>query len=611
MACHKIYKFFIISFLMMAWCVPSFAQSYVNLDLSVGMKLEGYTNKKKKGKPRCGRVSSKRVYDKLGPYLPNSKAGNGIYFDNEKKIYDLVVNPLTGSTGDSGLLGVDIKEQVRKVEVDIKTTDLAKSRVIRVELQDIVNKSGEKYQRSWNGKCSSGESVVAYSDDYIDGKISFGFQLPETSWLVRIKRIKADGIFKIVNQRGDNGLSNSIQFVDSLNPSQDQGNFGQEYLIWGLPGTKVYQEFSFEKYSEGDAIAGSFEIEFEPIPLTDYTERTPVAVMNELLASIENVRNNDEKILHMILSFIGYRERLEEIIKTARTEDLLRITKLVSVMSFMDKGLGDSRLAWDLKAAATVMSHELALGVLKELAPLCRNVALDLPGQGQSVSLLGIQAVEFFLKRALIRIDNSDYEPISALLSEIKTLENQGLSFDQVWKNEDLRRKLQKSYVLATSGFNMAMSPLVSANQEVQYVLKNYGGMAASAQSTSDISSGLKDLAQDELQFFNDLNSFLSRFRTQDTSRISSRALTEQLVNLKFGRDEIAAKMRSGSRLLSYTDFNSQSFLSVIESMYAENINILSQPLESKFEVFRSRYFNPDRVDVVASEVKSCLGDVK
>lgn len=583
--------FMMLSFLLLA--TPVWASPFVQSNLEVGMMVSGVGSHKKRGKiAKCGRLSGKIEPRSVDRYAAISTAG-------EKRIQQ------TGELRIDAWAGPFITRSLT-----LQTRFETKNEVETVEV-NLKDQQVRKYNYHNAKTCSVDTMNYAADQDFMRGRLRIGYRMPKNTWAVIVKRKSFDGMLSPV-------FSNDGKMV-SLNTNHQTGAREALEVIWGAPDTDVYQEFTYDDKNsvKGSEVTGQFSIEFHPlVSKNDKLVATEILFQKLSEASIEFSKLEDEEsiqknkglkrleLVKQILGITSSPENIKKFVSYTSLEDIRKTTQLLTAITLSpDSG----QYNWDLKAAAVMLSHEVALSFLEEVAPYCSTTSIKLPHTGENVEVLGLKLATYLLDRARRKIDSHNFEYLRALLDAVYKWEKEGLTYAQVRNSAEKFKQLKDAYTIIRNTVDLSSTPYAVAKKDITTFRSKFSVGPASV-SSNKLINDLDGLSQMEKQFQNVFLELLREFNSSNQKRIDTSKIGNFIASMEDTRIRAITELDINFRFLSSSSNpDPTNFLGLMVEMITQNVGALNGEMQSEFRFVRDGFVNKERSAKVLGNTRACI----
>ncbi|MES2768832.1 MAG: hypothetical protein V4596_06760 [Bdellovibrionota bacterium] len=598
---------------------------FIETNLQVGMRVHGLRYREW----RSGILRTKKNDVKAIDFLAFAHAANGRYTESKDLEYNLVASVVMSKSSDDNAIDYqktlalyekNLKDQqdgkcegcaiykpidnfnhpnhrpylkrLRTTNLNIDFSESNKSTNIKLSLKD------NQLHQKWVIGGGANRWDLASSNDELKGNIKVGYKLPENTWAAIIQRKNRSGVFNL--PQVDRGFQNAFNSNLPL-----QGD--EKYIVWGKPGTEVYQEFYFNSYSQASNLEGSFEVVVTPIDLSTVQSKSIDQII-QYLYNIEPYRTQVNFETHIrniqhLLFLISQPSLLESVMNTLTTKQIIQLITKLSDVAYNYEPVA---WMWDLKASSTILSHELALLFLKQIIPFCRDEKIILPYTQKEVQVLGLKLANFFLEKSKMRLEFEHFKHYETLLKLLSTYN--GKTFAQVRANQAEALKIKKAYDVLINTVNMRFSAFKAAHDEIKFIYDKFGSLGAPGSDNALIFDLMKNINGKDTEFNAELLSFLRLFQENNNSVISTDALTEKLNHIKANQKIVVGQIDAKIKIAGFTPTDSgTSFIQSIQAMTIHNLDILTQPLNGSFENFRKSYFSPEKVNPILNQIQGCV----
>lgn len=452
-------------------------------------------------------------------------------------------------------------------------------------------------------KCGHHDGITRPEQARIAGKIKLRYTVPDGVWVLRVER-SGSGVLNAKNFKPLSG---------ALNDGYDRGVFGEE-IVWVKPGSEITQEIEFPDIVTGNPSLGSARINFIALG-------QPVQNVDEMSALIKKLG----EISKTMISRFDHQQPMLDFIERAATllhnpvsfrSAIQRMTtKEVAIFSkilfqLANQVYASPNYALPLKTIAALTSYEVAIELLQEMQPYCRQAEIYLPLTDKKIQVLGLRVAGFWLSRGLLRVKHYGFEQYDALLSQLLLLEATGTSYSAVMQDDQLREKLRQSYDFLVDALDLGASPFRASLKDVQRTLQQFGTIGSGNSETSELVHQLRVLDDQEFAFTQHFSSRLSQFSEQNLSRVQISDLKLELESLRQGQLKISSSMERNIRLLSVdrADENA-SVMNTMLDLMTNQISIFESKLDKVpyFENLRQAYLSMNDHSETLKQIRSCL----
>lgn len=575
---------------------PSAAEPFVESDLEIGMMVSGVGQKTRKGKPiKCGRLSGKKTFESVAKF--------------ESKSFNKAARLTESGAIEYKAPAIHFVSRNFKLLTQISKSATEESVTVSIEDQQV-----RTFVYDSSSDCTHYTMNYKADQDFIRGSVRVGYTMPENTWAVLVERKGYDGEFSpLISNQGR---------MNSLSSHMDSGQVGVKEIVWASPGTEITQTFNFSELpSRGSNMVGSFTVTFSPLITSEMAALTSdqlfkklnqglgLSFDNSALASQFSLASvKSEKLLLATRYLLALQQDPSKIEAFIRNKSLVELSYITDFFSQVSLSNASQKYVWDVKVAALRLNYEIALSLLKQLEPYCRNTSITLPQTGEKVEVLGLRLAAFLLNRAQVRVENHHSDHISALLEQIYVWETEGKTFAEVRNDEVLFTQLKNAYKLLRNSVDLSSTPYAVAKKDMQTYLSRFGSTGIAYASSQQIIPLLDEMAAKEGQLTSQLAELLSKFQANNNSPVGSTDFIELIEDLQEMQTKVIYALLENFRFLSETDSSGEGdFISIVLRLVSQNIKALEPSMSSDFELIRSKFVNVNRNQLAQEGVNQCF----
>lgn len=449
----------------------------------------------------------------------------------------------------------------------------------------------------------SGRYEMDYFNDTLNGSITIGYTMPQNTWAFRVIREESSGVLS---------FSDSRQVIhNAFNSHLPMNTLNKEYIFWGRPGTDVSFQFNFKDFSVGNNSNGAFRFRIVPLDFSYVASLSPEEI-------IKSIKEYADKLKANTLSEDDYKDFLTTLVYLHANAKLhselfsaLKSVDLMDLITMLNNDIGMFSSAninlWNIKAAATILSSELAIRFLNDIAPYCKNANIITSYEQTEVQVLGLSYANYFVEKALQRLNADNFSHYETLLKLLSNYEKRGLTKGQIRADKNAVDQLTKAYEVLINSFDMRISDIQAASDELMFVYNSYGTFGGPGADNQLIISKLNELKGRDKEFATKLLQRIREIQPNSNDRFIVSDLVAEVTILQEDVDTLINLIENKVSLAGLSGGNvSSSFVADVQQIIL-NMSNMTTASHSSFEAFRVAYFNQAELSKTLSGVNQCL----
>ncbi len=601
-------KYFILAAVLLL-SPNAYTQISVDLDLKANMKLDvTYWSKKKKitGSKTSG-------LSEYGPYYPEMQIQHSFSASGDKK-FPLSSYINSGVTTPGGSL--KYYHNVRNIIAKAKITTSENNKEHRLVLTLDENRpfdsqngivsitDGKKNKNTWTG---------IFTNPSVTGTIRVGFTFPENVWVIKLKRKVSDNILNLTHiNTTTNGFTDVRGLHGSLNGNFDPALLGKEVYVWGKPGSKVFQEFAYNK--ETQDVKGTLEFQFEVFPSGEaaaisVSDAVDLLIKDKIPQIISGTSNDSrlvaqEEFIEMVATTFATPESIRKVVESQSTE---RLELFLDRLAIVRDTVFEKHEFSHSKIAATILSARIAETYLKDLYPFCESTVVNLPYQNTEIKTSWLTVASFLLRRVKNRLEYHSIEHFVALIKGIQQYQDKGLTYAEVRNNKEEYKKILRAYKVLSESTNLRESPFSASAKEINYILGNTGSLGNGGQSSSELTDSIKVLSELETNFTKDIINKVRAFQPKNSEKVDVSDLVARAKSMESSVGSAIDALENGRQLFAVSETGLSGLLNVISNFGINHVQIYLQNKFGEFEFFRKNYFNETELKESSTKIDKCL----
>lgn len=566
-------KLFTLLFTLFSF--PALAQPIVRANLTVGIHVSGQGWEKKKGKAKCGRASGKKSAKSYGPADWKKETGPIAIAENSEQVYVLA--------------------PARTFKIKYGTSKIQGGTRLDVDFEDSIKESWESHR---NGDCKEQFMDFRAERDYLTGSLMVGYKMPPDTWVIKMKRTRyADGVLVASKSQGRN-------MVNAFNGHLDRGLLNEEYIVWGAPGSEVYQEFKFDRESSGSGLKGGLTIEFskmDPPP----AEKMPTSMAALKQFASELLIGSKPSEVQVLAALLGDDAKLAQMAASSTVHEIH--DTIVALNAVTASGSAEAE-AWHRKTGVMILAHKLALRLLREVAPYCKMEEVQLPSTGKKANVLALKLASFLIGRSKARLSGQHFEHYKAFLEGLKQFESQGLTYADVRNNPELFGQVRKSYDILRNTADLDISPLSGSLRDLQFIRDRFPSVGPKEASLERVLEQLKKARANEEVFNQSFMQYLRGFNPNNMAKVDAKGLRQSLEQFEVAQMDTLAIIEQHYRFVQLgSSAEVNTFIGMMTELIAHNVELFTEQVEN-FEGIRGYFGNQPETKKIIADVAPCRG---
>lgn len=572
----------------------------IKMNLNVSMKLHGTGHYKEPRKNPFDDEDPRQT--SYGPLYPSTQISQSWSTGDISLKKSISYNPMNVLTHGAFKHGEDVIVRNLEVSGKIETKDGVEAQTLTVKESRPLDAYGglAKYP------LRKGQATLVITNPKLSGEIWFKYRVPANTWLVKVSRSGAEGLLSSANS----SYQELPGVYNALNRDTDEGVTQVVNYLWVRPGSEIAQVFKFEN-SQLD-FKGTYQISFQPVagqqlemPSVELSQHLAPDISSLVNAVASGVKADSDEVSFIVEQMAKFLAVPENINQSVAVLSLIELKTILETLKKARDLIGPASLL-DLKYAAVLLGHKLAVAYLSDLLPFCDSTTIDLIFQGEKIQTNWLSAANYLLNRAVVRLQNYSIGYAKSFVDEVSKFQKMGMTYSQLRKNTKQYEKLRKAFNLITENVDFRASPVNASMTDVLYLVDQVGSLGIEDRRQERVLSSLRTAAKAEEGLYHDMAYFRREFNLQNHQPIDISKINFRLNQMEELVGNSIAEINSNQQLFTLTGQGMDELSQMIIDLSVHQIGVYQRPMPIHFEYFRTHYFDSSALATMETQAMKC-----
>ena len=496
-----------------------------------------------------------------------------------------------------------------EVNVDAATQTKRGSTAYRVGVRETVITHAEYH---WSTKCENNHVNEDLKSAGYDGEIQIKYEVPEGVWALVVTKNQASTVF---NNESDGPFTNVLMKASEKDAE----------IIWVNPHTVIEKTLKINADANLNRPPVAYSIEVTPIGEI-LTEETAHSLLNsEAFTNMISNLNGEKKLESQLADTGKFIDGALSLLRShGPTTAALRKLSFVRLRWLTDNLFTLTNATFEVnspavemtaKAAAALVSYEVASLTVEEMAPFCEMRYAESPTTGQRVHVLGARYAQFLLESLGNHLNPSIFSAHQAFIAQLKHLQGQKISYEHVAQTGDVRRQIAQAFTVLRANASLDQRPFRQAEEDFKDYVKVFRSLQSGSESLDTLSKKLKFLADQERAYLDRLDVHVHSYHHGNSALLDVTALQDRLEEMKALAADVSTSLAGQGRFLAIGgDAEANALLNLLMGFRERNFGIVASayadvPFKFEFENVRQSYVDQKRLSQNQRTINACVSD--